>query len=188
MPGSNGMAPALPSFWPVLCAITDMARVGKKEAVLLRRLFLAVLVSAGAGLAPAVAQEDLNRGKTAPQLFASDCADCHRNPRLLTRRENARVLAEFLRVHYTASRENAAAIAGYLASLPPPPRTAPARPAAKPGAVQERKPAAAAQPGEKPAEAAPAKPAETPPVPPAAVPPTEPAPPPAPAAPAADPQ
>ena len=148
------------------------------------RRLIAVLVLAGAGLAPAAAQEDLNRGKTAVQLFTSDCADCHKNPRALARRENVRVLAEFLRVHYTASRENAAALAGYLVSLPPPPRVAPARPAAKPGAVQERKPAAAAQPAEKPAEAAPAKPAEAPPQPPAPVPAAEPAP----ATPPADPQ
>jgi hypothetical protein len=145
---------------------------------------VAVLVLAGAGLAPAAAQEDLNRGKTPVQLFTSDCADCHRNPRALTKRENARVLTEFLRVHYTASRENAAAIAGYLVSLPPPPRVAPARPAAKPAAVQERRPAAAAPPAEKPAEAAPAKPAEAAPQPPAEKPAGEAAP----AAPPADPQ
>ena len=149
------------------------------------RSLLAVLVLAVAGWAPAAAQEDLNRGKTAVQLFTSDCADCHKNPRALAKRENARVLAEFLRVHYTASRENAAALASYLASLPPPPRVAPARPAAKPAAVQERKPAAAAaQPAEKPAEAAPAKPAEAAPQPPAEKPAGEAVP----AAPPADPQ
>lgn len=132
-------------------------------------MFLAVLVVAGPGLGAAMAQEDLNRGKSPAQLFASDCADCHRNPRAL-KRQNAGALADFLRVHYTASRENAAAIAGYLMALGPAPRGGSTRPAepgrARPAAGQDAgKPAVATPSAEKPAEPAPPKPPE--PVPPA---------------------
>ena len=131
-----------------------------------RFVALWVLV-AGCGLGPAVAQEDLNRGKTAAQLFASDCADCHRNPRALKRNDPAS-LTRFLRVHYTASRESASALAAYLISLGPDPR------GSRPGGGQ-RRPAAqpqgqtaqpAAKPdettGPNPVEAAPEKPADAP--------------------------
>jgi hypothetical protein len=106
---------------------------------------VAVLVLAGAGLSAGsvLAQEDLNRGKTPAQLFASDCAECHRNPRSISKRDNANALADYLRVHYTASRESAAAIAGYLASLG--------------GAVEPARPARSATPSRpknQPSEAA----------------------------------
>jgi hypothetical protein len=130
------------------------------------------------------APEDLNRGKTPAQLFASDCADCHRNPRGLAKRD-ANSLTAFLRVHYTVSKESAAAIAGYLVSLGadprpgssrPSPRTAPAKPSAS--QEQARPPKEGAQPAVKPSE--PATSAEpTPATPSVAAPP----PPPAPAAP-----
>lgn len=154
------------------------------------RLFVASLaVLAGWGGTPALAQpEDLNRGKTPAQLFASDCADCHRNPRGLAK-SDARSLAGFLRVHYTASKESAAAIADYLAALAADPRGGPARPAAPRPAPSAAKPAVtpAAAPAAKPAEATTpkppeaageAKPAETPaaaPAAPAAAPPVPPA-------------
>jgi hypothetical protein len=152
-----------------------------------RRRLLAVLVVTMSGLGAAMAQEGLNRGKAPVQLFASDCADCHRNARAL-KRPIARALADFLRVHYTASRESAAAIAGYLMSLGPDPRAGSARPAApaRPGpaaAPEAGKPAAASQPAEQPAEK-PAAPKPSEPAPPAAPAASEPAP----AAPAADPQ
>jgi hypothetical protein len=152
---------------------------------------VAVLIVAGAGLsAGTLAQEDLNRGKTPAQLFASDCADCHRDPRALSRRENADALASFLRVHYTASRESATAIAAYLASLGPDPRAGSTRPApqrARPAASQDRSRSNQAQPAAKPAEAVP--PVLTEPVPQAPAAAKEPASEPVPAAPPpADPQ
>ena len=150
-----------------------------------------VLVVAGAGLSAqsALTQEDLNRGKTPAQPFASDCADCHRNPRTLAKRENAGELADFLRVHYTASRESAAAIAAYLVALGGPVEPVrPARPASrtKPAASQDQsKPSTAVPPAAKPSEAAPPKPSEPAPEPPAAAAPAAPpASEPAPAAPA----
>jgi hypothetical protein len=151
-----------------------------------------VVVAAGLNAGSALAQEDLNRGKSPAQLFASDCADCHRSPRALGRRDNANALAGFLRVHYTASRESAAAIASYLVSLGPEPRGGTARPPARsrPAAAQDQsKPSAEPQPAAKSGEPAPPTPPEPiPPQAPAAAPATPPASEPAPAAPPADPQ
>lgn len=138
---------------------------------------MAVLVGAGVGLsaASAPAQEDLNRGKTPAQLYASDCAECHRNPRALPKRDNANALGGFLRVHYTASRESAAAIASYLVSLGPDPRAGSARPGtparSRPAASRDQsKSSPAPEPAAKPAEPAPPTPPETIPEAPAAAP------------------
>jgi hypothetical protein len=163
-------------------------------------MFVAVLVLAGAGLSTGsvLAQEDLNRGKTPAQLFASDCAECHRNPRSISKRDNANALADYLRVHYTASRESAAAIAGYLVSLggavepARPARSAtPSRPKSQPGEAAAPRSGDVRSGDAKPAESKPAdpkpsetKPAETAPHAPAAAPASEP---PAAAAPPANP-
>jgi|PersoiStandDraft_1058852.scaffolds.fasta_scaffold10348_2 hypothetical protein len=74
--------------------------------------FLVVL-----GAVPAHAQESLDSGKTAAQLFASDCAICHKTPQGLAKPGRISGLNDFLRQHYTASRESAAAIAAYLQSV-----------------------------------------------------------------------
>jgi hypothetical protein len=153
---------------------------------------VAVFIVAGAGLSAqsALTQEDLNRGKTPAQLFASDCADCHRNPRTLAKRENAGALADFLRVHYTASRESAVAIAAYLVSLGPDPRSGSGRPAtqrSRPAASQDQSKSHQTRPATLPAEPDPPVPPETVPPAPAAAPAPEPANEPTPAVPA-DPQ
>ena len=74
--------------------------------------FLGVLAAA-----PAAAQESLDSGRTAAQLFASDCAICHKTPQGLVKPGRISGLDNFLRQHYTASRESAAAIAAYLQSV-----------------------------------------------------------------------
>lgn len=96
---------------------------------------------------PATAQENLDLGKTPAQLFASDCAICHKSPQGLAK---GRILGldSFLREHYTASRESAAAIASYLQSMD----KGPAAPA--PGRAGKRAPtgddkAKTAKPGDK---------------------------------------
>lgn len=78
------------------------------------------LVYSGAALA----QENLDAGKTPAQLFASDCVICHKSTRGLARAGGPFGLESFLRKHYTASRESAAAIARYLRRVDrgPPPR------------------------------------------------------------------
>jgi mono/diheme cytochrome c family protein len=78
-----------------------------------REITSAVLVLSFAGLA--CAQENLDSGKTGAQLYASNCAICHKTPQRLGR-GGMFGLSGFLREHYTASRETAAAIAAYIES------------------------------------------------------------------------
>jgi hypothetical protein len=98
---------------------------------------------------PATARGENFSAKPAPALFASDCtgAGCHKGPQGLGQRAG---LAGFLREHYTNSRESAAALASYLASIPAPVERA-TRPAAPPGRAR-----AAARPDEEPPATAPA--------------------------------
>ena len=87
-------------------------------------------VAAGILVAKANAQTgNLDAGKTAAQIFATTCSGCHRNARELRRSS-----ASFLRSHYTAGRDEAAAMASYLSSLPAEPKADPKRTATpKPG-------------------------------------------------------
>ncbi len=113
----------------------------------------AVLLLAGA----AAAQENLDSGKTPAQLYASDCAICHKSPRGLSRGGGAFGLQGFLREHYTASREVAAAIAAYVEAVDR--GAAPAERAVKRSAKPKEKGAAAeGKPSGKPPDA---KPSET---------------------------
>jgi hypothetical protein len=77
---------------------------------------LALCIASSAG-----AQENLDKGKTAAQLYATDCAICHKSPQSITRAPGLFGLENFLREHYTASRESAASIAAYLEGLEKPP-------------------------------------------------------------------
>ena len=61
------------------------------------------------------AQEDLEQGKNAPQLFASDCGICHNSAQALVK--DGYPTEAFLRVHYTSSREMASALFTYLRGL-----------------------------------------------------------------------
>lgn len=115
----------------------------------------AALILAGAGAGEVRAQTDLNAGKSAAQMFASNCTACHRSPAGLARGRNPRSLAYFLAEHYTARPENAGAIAGYLLSVrgsAPPQRasnpTAPGAPAA-PSTAAATPPAARQRPLDK---------------------------------------
>ena len=64
--------------------------------------------------APVAAQENLDQGKSAAQLFASDCAVCHKTTNGLAKGAGILGLKAFLREHYTASVELAAALAAYV--------------------------------------------------------------------------
>jgi hypothetical protein len=68
---------------------------------------------------PVSAQENLYSNKTPAQIFASDCAICHKSPQGLSKAGGAFGLGleSFLREHYTASRESAAALAKYVQSM-----------------------------------------------------------------------
>ena len=116
---------------------------GIRLSIAVLALFLAV---------PAGAQESLGYGKTPAQMFASDCAICHKTVNGLSRSAGLFGLDSFLRQHYTASRESAAAISAYIQAMdkgapPPVQRT-------KRTAKGSDKKPATAKPGEpKPAEA-----------------------------------
>jgi len=71
------------------------------------------------------AQENLDQGKSAAQLFAANCAMCHKSPQGLAKAGGILGLDSFLREHYTASKESAGALAAYLKSMD----TGPAAPA-----------------------------------------------------------
>jgi len=89
---------------------------------------LALVFSGAAG-----AQENLDQGKSGAQLYASDCAICHKSPPNLGSAGGIFGLESFLREHYTASRESAATIAAYLRGME---RAAP--PASARGRVPKR--------------------------------------------------
>jgi hypothetical protein len=138
-------------------------------------LFMSVLGLALVS-AQARAQENLDRGRTPAQLYASDCAECHRNPKVVGRNMSAGSLAGYLREHYTASKESAAALAGYLSAMAPEP--AARKPAATSAKPSTGKPPASREPGKgaegqsatptakssqvKPSQAKPADPANAP--------------------------
>jgi hypothetical protein len=86
---------------------------------------ISVLCIAGA----AGAQENLDQGKSPAQLFASNCAICHKSPQGLAKAGGLFGLDSFLREHYTASKESAGALAAYLRSM---------EPAATPGRATKR--------------------------------------------------
>ncbi len=79
-----------------------------------RRLAAVIGLVAGLGPAMAHAQTNLDQGKTPAQIFASDCAACHKPTRALANGKNRFALTEFLREHYTTSREQAAGLAAYV--------------------------------------------------------------------------
>ncbi len=88
---------------------------------------------------PAGAQENLYGNKTPAQIFASDCAICHKTPQGLSKAGGAFGLGldGFLREHYTASKESASALAKYVQSMdtgPAAPEKPTKRTAAKPAA------------------------------------------------------
>jgi len=69
------------------------------------------------GAVPAFAQDNLDRGKTMRQVYATDCGICHADPRTVAASTQQRRLAAFLEQHYATSKAAAAAIAGYLAGV-----------------------------------------------------------------------
>jgi hypothetical protein len=68
------------------------------------------------GCAPASAQ-DLTAGKSPAQLFRTDCAECHRSPSAVASNGDVRMLADFLREHYTTKPETAGALAAYVSGF-----------------------------------------------------------------------
>jgi hypothetical protein len=67
-------------------------------------------------LAPVLAraQTNLDQGKSASQIFASACAECHKAAHGLAHGKNVSTLAGFLQEHYTTNSQQAAALAAYV--------------------------------------------------------------------------
>jgi hypothetical protein len=112
--------------------------------------------------------QDFSAGKTAAQLFASDCSACHKSPAGLAKGQSAGALASFLREHYTTKPESASALAAYVAGAGPgSARVSPQAPIT--GLKPEEKPApkprqatTAVEPGQASAPAAPREAAKPP--------------------------
>src|SRR5262249_43914081 len=80
-------------------------------------------------IAPAGA-EDLQAGKSASAIFATDCSGCHRGPRGLAKTMTSRTaLSSFLREHYTTGSGPASELASYILGMTSEERRAP-KPAA----------------------------------------------------------
>lgn len=90
----------------------DPRRFGESRVF---RRFVPV-IGLSAVLAPAVAsaQTNLDQGKSASQIFASACAECHKSAHSLGKGQSASALTDFLREHYTTNAQQAAALAAYV--------------------------------------------------------------------------
>lgn len=108
-----------------------MSRVGR---------FLSLLAGIFVWCTPVHAQINMDSGKSAAQIFASTCNACHRSAR-----EIRPTSAAFLREHYTAGRNEAAAMAAYLAAIGSDPNAIQNRPRPVIGAGQPPAERAAAQ-------------------------------------------
>jgi mono/diheme cytochrome c family protein len=62
----------------------------------------------------AEAQGNLDQGKTAAQLYASNCATCHESLASIRNTKSFFELKSFLSQHYTSNSESAANLAAYL--------------------------------------------------------------------------
>ena len=63
---------------------------------------------------PGLAQTNIDQGKPASELFANYCAVCHKSTRGLANGRSSLTLSLFLREHYAASGQQAAALAAYV--------------------------------------------------------------------------
>jgi cytochrome c553 len=77
---------------------------------------LALVVGLCAALAPALAraQTNLDEGKSAAQIFAGACVECHKSPHGLGKGKSVSAIADFLGEHYTTNHAQAAALAAYV--------------------------------------------------------------------------
>jgi hypothetical protein len=83
----------------------------------MKRISILGLAAAFALASAAALAQDLTAGKTAAQLFSSDCSACHRSPAGLAKNRDAGALAGFLREHYTTKPDTAGALAAYVSGF-----------------------------------------------------------------------
>lgn len=65
---------------------------------------------------PGQAEQNLDAGKSAAQIFNGNCGACHRSAKGLLKTVSPSSLPEFLREHYTTGSEMAQALTAYLTS------------------------------------------------------------------------
>ena len=106
----------------------------------------AAFVAAGVD---ARAQENLDRDKSGPKLFAASCVECHKSARGLAKGRMSFTLSYYLRQHYTSSAQSAQTLTAYLQSVDTPPAKAKrSAPKSQPGSASASKsPAGDAQTG-----------------------------------------
>jgi hypothetical protein len=93
-----------------------MMRQPKKpwEVGVVRRVVPAIGLLVGLAPVLAQAQTNIDQGKSPAEIFATDCATCHKSARGLANGRGSLSLASFLVEHYTSSRDQAAALAAYV--------------------------------------------------------------------------
>lgn len=80
-----------------------------------RALALAAIVMLGCSAA--MAQENLDAGKTAKKLFTESCAACHRSAKGLAKGRFSFTLYLYLQKHYASNASSAWALTSYLESV-----------------------------------------------------------------------
>lgn len=88
-------------------------------SVPVRALALVIMVAMMTG--QALAQENLDRDKSGPKLFAASCVTCHKSARGLAKGRMSFTLSYYLRQHYTSSSASADTLTAYLQSVDTPP-------------------------------------------------------------------
>jgi len=109
---------------------------------------LLVAIATSLAAIPAHSQSNLDAGKSAAQIFATTCSNCHRSAR-----EIKRTTASFMREHYTTGSQEAAAMAAYLAGIGSDPKAVEQRRRPAMGVGQGPSEAKSTQEGDKPSEA-----------------------------------
>src|SRR6201992_3968507 len=75
-----------------------------------------LLAGGGLVLGPARAQ-NIDEGKSAPQIFAGSCVTCHKSANNLAKGRMTPTLFLFLQDRYTTSKSDAWSLSSYLASV-----------------------------------------------------------------------
>jgi len=95
-----------------------MQAIGRARAVAAVSAVMLVMA------ADARAQENLDRDKSGPKLFAATCVQCHKSARGLAKGRVSFMLSYYLRQHYTSSAQSASVLTAYLQSVDTPPAKA----------------------------------------------------------------
>jgi mono/diheme cytochrome c family protein len=98
-----------------------MQAIGRARAVAAVSAVMLVMA------ADARAQENLDRDKSGPKLFAATCVQCHKSARGLAKGRVSFMLSYYLRQHYTSSAQSASVLTAYLQSVDTPPAKAKAK-------------------------------------------------------------